>query len=272
MSDSADDAPLGGIGLAGEVWMEVDGATLGGARRIALLEAVGAHGSITAAARAVGMSYKGAWDAIEAMNNLAGAALVDRTSGGKGGGGTRLTARGIEVVAAFRTVERAHREFVASLGQRAPADMQLIRRLNMKTSARNQFAGTVQALVRGAVYDEVRLLLASGAELVAAITRESTDALELRPGAQAVALVPAGAIILIAGDDRARYSARNRMAGTIVRLQPGAVHTEVVLELGHGQTLAAIITNDSRAALDLDTGGTAAGIFKASAVTLCVPG
>ena len=77
-----------GIGLDGEIWMTVGGENLGGPNRIALLAKIAECGSITQAAKAIGMSYKAAWDAIDAMNNLAGEPLVERLAGGKGGGGT----------------------------------------------------------------------------------------------------------------------------------------------------------------------------------------
>ncbi|MFP4834589.1 winged helix-turn-helix domain-containing protein, partial [Paraburkholderia sp. BR10879] len=85
---------------------------LGGAARIALLEAIHATGSITGAAKAVGMSYKGAWDAVDVMNNLAGEALVVRATGGKGGGGTTLTPRALRLVETFRAIEREHQRFI----------------------------------------------------------------------------------------------------------------------------------------------------------------
>lgn len=62
-------------------------------QRIALLAQIAELGSITRAAKAVGISYKGAWDAIDELNNLAERPLVERSVGGKGGGGARLTAR-----------------------------------------------------------------------------------------------------------------------------------------------------------------------------------
>ena len=105
--------------LQGTVWMTVDGEKFGGAGRVELLAAIGQTGSISQAAKALGISYKGAWDAIDAMNNLAGEALVERVAGGKGGGGTRLTARGEQLVRNFRTIERLHRQFVAQLNEQA---------------------------------------------------------------------------------------------------------------------------------------------------------
>ncbi|MBY0557601.1 MAG: LysR family transcriptional regulator, partial [Burkholderiaceae bacterium] len=92
------------MALEGHVWMTIDGQKLGGRERMALLAAIAGHGSITAAAKAVGLSYKGAWDAIEAMNNLAGVPLLERLAGGKGGGGTRLTARGQQLVENFAKI------------------------------------------------------------------------------------------------------------------------------------------------------------------------
>ena len=60
------------ISLQGLVWLSVDGENLGGPKRIALLARIAESGSITQAAKAAGMSYKAAWDAIDTMNNLAG--------------------------------------------------------------------------------------------------------------------------------------------------------------------------------------------------------
>jgi molybdate transport repressor ModE-like protein len=62
-----------------------------GPDRIRLLEAVGREGSISGAARAVGLSYKAAWDAIDALNGLFGGPLVEARSGGLHGGGAHLT-------------------------------------------------------------------------------------------------------------------------------------------------------------------------------------
>jgi molybdate transport system regulatory protein len=72
---------------------------------LSCLARIADSGSITQAAKAMGMSYKAAWDAIDTMNNLAGEPLVQRTTGGKGGGGTTLTQRGEQLVANFRLIE-----------------------------------------------------------------------------------------------------------------------------------------------------------------------
>jgi len=260
--------------LQGTVWMTVDGEKFGGPGRVELLATIGQTGSISQAAKALGISYKGAWDAIDAMNNLAGEALVERVAGGKGGGGTRLTARGEQLVRNFRTIERLHQQFVAQLNEQAghlSADLTLIGRLNMKTSARNQFFGTVSRVQPGAINDEIDIDIAGGHRIVATITHESTENLGLKPGAQAFALVKASSIILMTDAQGARFSARNRLEGTIARLTPGAVNTEVVLDLTGGGSVAAIITNESARVLELEEGRTATAMFKASSVIVGVP-
>jgi len=262
------------ISLQGLVWLSVDGENLGGPKRIALLARIAESGSITQAAKAAGMSYKAAWDAIDTMNNLAGEALVERASGGKGGGGTRLTARGEQLVRNFQLVEQEHQRFVEHLGRQGADladDYQLIRRVSMKTSARNQFFGKVSAVKSGAVNDEIALEVAGGHTIVAIVTHASTEELGLRVGAEAFALVKASSIILMAEGANAKISARNQLTGTISRVQAGAVNTEVVIELAGGSSVAAIVTNDSSELLELAEGRLVTALFKASSVIVAVP-
>lgn len=266
--------PDGSIALQGSVWLTVGDENLGGAARIALLAQLAESGSITHAARAVGMSYKGAWDAIDAMNNLAGEPLVERVAGGKGGGGTRLTPRGAQLVENFGLIEREHRLFIEQLRKQAvdlTSDYLLVRRMSMKTSARNQFLGTVSAIRAGAVNDEVELTLTSGLKLTAIVTHESVQSLGLIVGGQAFALVKSSSIIVVTDAEGSKFSARNALAGHIARVQAGAVNTEVVIDLGHGLSVAAVVTNESAGQLALMPGQTVTALFKASSVILGVP-
>lgn len=264
----------GAIAVDGAVWLTAGGEKFGGADRVALLRAIAASGSITQAAKSLKISYKAAWDAVDAMNNLAGVALVERTTGGKGGGGTRLTQRGAQLVDNFELIAREHRRFVAQLAQQAEGiadDWLLIGRMGLKTTARNQFIGHVTQVKRGTVNDEIELAVAGGQKIVAIVTHESTDGLDLMPGACAYALINSASIIVVTDSAGARFSARNQLAGRIVRLQTGAVNTEVVIALPGGATIAAIVTNDSSTALALAVGIEASAIFKASCVILGVP-
>ncbi len=237
-----------------------------------LLERIDASGSISAAANAMGMSYKAAWQAVEAMNNLSEQPVVARQTGGKHGGGTTLTDYGRRVVAAYRRLEK-ERERVMSQLNRIMGDFdqyyQLIRRFDMQTSARNQFLGKVTAVKKGAVNAEVILDIGGGDQLAAIITNDSVDHLALEPGMEAYALVKAPWVILTT-DDSLKTSARNRLCGTVVRCQEGAVNGEVIVELPGGKTVAAIITNDSIESLGLKVGVRACALIKASHIILAV--
>ena len=260
--------------LQGSVWLTVDGEKFGGEQRIALLAKIAECGSITQAAKAIKMSYKAAWDAIDAMSNLAGEPLMQRAAGGKGGGGTRLTQRGEQLVKNFGLIEREHLRFVEQLSQQAEGitdDYLLIRRMSMKTSARNHFAGPVTRVQRGSVNDEIEIEAAGGHKVVAIVTHESAENLGLTVGAQAFALVKASSIVVVTDAEGAKFSARNRLSGKVSRLVTGAVNTEVVIDLAGGGSVAAIITNESSQALALAEGTAATAIFKASSVIVGAP-
>ncbi len=262
------------IALEGTVWMTVGGEQLGGTNRVGLLAALAQCGSITAAAKQVGLSYKAAWEAIDTMNNLAGEPLVQRSTGGKGGGGTRLTARGAQLVENFTMVEQLHHDFLERLNRQAEGvadDVALFTRFKMRTSARNQFFGTVTRVVPGAVNDEIELAIAGGQKIVAIVTRESTDNLALAPGRQVFALIKSSSVIVMTAGEGVRLSARNQLAGTVARLTRGAVNAEVVIALGGGGTVAATVTNESVDTLGLAEGLAATALFKASSVILGVP-
>jgi len=142
----------------------------------------------------------------------------------------------------------------------------------MKTSARNQFSGTVSKVLHGAVNDEIELTLASGQTLTASITCASTERLGLGVGVAATALIKASSIILIADAEGARFSARNQLSGVIDNVAVGAVNSEVTIALPGGALVAAIVTNGSSDALDLETGMAVTAMFKAGAVILAVAG
>lgn len=262
------------IELKGNLWMSVGDKSLGGHGRMALLGHVAELGSITKAAKAMAMSYKAAWDAIDQMNSLAGEALVARTTGGKGGGSTRLTTRGQQLIANFELIEEEHKRFIQQLSSQAHGlveDMVLIRRLCMKTSARNQFFGKVAAIQSGAVNDEIEIEILGSERIVATITSKSTQDLGLMVGAEVYALIKAPSVMLMSPDAQLRLSARNQLSGKVTQLQTGAVNSEVVIVLPGGAGITAIVTNESVTKLGLELGAQAIAVFKASSVILGVP-
>lgn len=93
-----------------------------GPGKIALLEAVRSTGSISAAARTLGMSYRRAWLLIEEINNALSEPAVTTETGGKRGGGAVITSVGERVVDLYRTIE-SHARSAASGEFRAMAKL-----------------------------------------------------------------------------------------------------------------------------------------------------
>ena len=274
------------VAVDGSLWLAQGGHPLGGADRVALLEAIRDTGSMTHAARAVGISYKTAWDRVQGMNNTARHPLVERSAGGAGGGGTRLTPYADALIAAFRELEQAHGQLLGRLSKSMrrvaggappasgrPADLlQSLAALGLRTSARNQLAGNVARIERGAVNAIVTLALPGAADEVhAVLTLASLRELGLKKGVPAVALIKAPSVFIAAGDAvGSALSVRNDLRGTVTRVQAGAVNTEVQARLAGGQTMAAMLSAASALRLGLKAGAPVRLMFQESSVILGV--
>jgi len=245
------------------------------ARFFALLEALHHTGSINKAARTAGLSYKGAWLLLEAACNMANEPLLETATGGAGGGGTRLTDAALGLLAAWQALQEQRREFVRvqerSLAQ-LPALHGLIRRMSMKTTARNQFAGTVKAVEVGPVSAQATLALKAGGEITATLTAAAAKRLKLKKGQEALALIKASAIVLVTDFAGWQLSARNQLAGTVSRLERGAVSSLVVVTLPGGAAITASVTNEGVEALALKVGVPVTAVFKAYSVMLATQG
>jgi molybdate transport system regulatory protein len=241
-----------------------------GAERIALLQAVDGLGSIRAAATQAGLSYKAAWDAVQALNNLFDAPLVMAQAGGRTGGTAHLTERGRAVLAAFHRVETELGQALDRIDRGVTDDVgTFFWSLGMRTSARNALRGEVTAVTEGAVNSEVSLQIAADVEIVAVVTRASVAELGLAVGKPAVALIKASFVVLAKGEGLVT-SARNQIAGRVVGREDGPISSEITLEIAEGKTLTATITRQSADRLELSSGAPAWALIKAPHVILAV--
>lgn len=140
----------------------------------------------------------------------------------------------------------------------------------MKTSARNQLAGTVKSIKTGSISNEITITLSGGQELTAVITSESSDGLALKPGSPVIALIKSGSIIVATDIDRIKLSARNQLTGLITDIDRGTVNSVIEIDIG-GALLSAGITLKSTEQLDLSPGQRVTALFQAGSVILGVP-
>ena len=207
-------------------------------QRIALLAHIAEQGSITRAAKSAGLSYKAAWDAIDELNNLAQKPLVERSVGGKGGGGAKLTAEGERVLRLYQRLQVLQAQVLGS--DEDTRDFNLLGRLMLRTSARNQLHGQVIAIDSHGRNDLIHLQLSGDLSLSAQITHDSTQRLELEVGVEVVALIKAGWLELLAPEQPATLG-HNCLSGlieTIFDADDGP--SEVRIALPNGQVLCAL--------------------------------
>lgn len=215
-------------------------------KRIDILRQIGACGSISQAARAVGVSYKAAWQAVDTLTNLAGTPLVARAVGGAGGGGAQLTEAGHQLLAAADAMAQA-RGAVLSRWQATPHAGPALARLAVRTSMRNQLPCVVERLLVQGQIVGVQLRLgvdgvggADGAVLASRITRESAELLDLQPGLAVQALCKATAVRVERGGRLASAAAvanapgTHRLPAKATRVVRGESGDEVSAELVGG--------------------------------------
>lgn len=245
-----------------------------GQRRLELLNRIASLGSLSAAAKACGMSYKGAWQAVEAMNQAAGKSLVVAKKGGSGGGGMALTHAGESLVAAYQLFSQQMQHWMRELEVLSPGvltQLEVMRKVSMKTSARNLFHGTVTKIATGAVNCEVTLAVGSDMNVVAQITPDSLERLGLEVGSDAYALIKASWVILTEDiQGNFKTSARNEFCGEVLAIEAGAVNSDVTFEMSGGQKMSAIVSNQSVERLGLEIGGRCCALIKESHILLAI--
>ncbi|MBA1192382.1 TOBE domain-containing protein [Pseudomonas entomophila] len=237
--------------------------------RVALLQHIAEQGSITQAAKAAGMSYKAAWDAIDELNNLAMQPLVERSTGGRGGGGARLSGEGERVLRLYLRLQALQAQVLEAAEHLD--DLALLGRLTLHTSARNQWQGQVSAITPAGRHDLLSLTLADGLVIVASITRGSTQRLALEAGATVIALLKAGAVTLSHAPGEID-AACNRLRARVESVEPDPDGpSELSLQLDNGQTLCAFAEAAWLEAHAVQRGDVLWARFEASQVLLGVP-
>ncbi|MGC9081289.1 TOBE domain-containing protein [Sulfurihydrogenibium sp.] len=250
--------------VVAEVYLDVDKKGYLGKGRVLLLELIDKYGSISKAAKELGMSYKAAWDMIDAINNLSPYPVVESKSGGKGGGKTVLTEYGKKLIRDYKLIEnlinKISQEITENL-EDVENLLKLYKRMNMKISARNQLLGKVVEIKKGMVNTEV-IADFSGQRLTAVITNDAAEELNLNVGDEVYFIFKASNVLVYLPDGM-KLSTINKIKGKVADIITGAVNSEVKIEASNA-VITAIITNEAVKDLGLEKDKEVVALIKAS--------
>lgn len=268
------------IEVLAPLWVQKDNQKYLGEKRIRLLEQIDIHGSLSTAAKAAGLSYKAAWDALNVMNSLAENPLTIAATGGSGGGGTILTEEGRRIVKLFKAFEQEHRSSLMRL-EKTLGDLDhylpllqdtslRVSTKNIRVSTKNILPGTVEEIVRDGTVAQVVLRLSEGLHIYSVIGDDCVDELSLKKGAEAYAMIKASSVMISNAPDRPDLSARNIIPGLIQAVSDQSVLGEVSLDIGGGLTITSTITRNSAQNLNLAKGDRVWAVIKSSSVIIGV--
>lgn len=262
--------------VQGRLWIKEQDKNFLGHGKVELLERIAQSGSISKAAKEMRMSYKAAWDSIDLMNNVANEPLVVRVTGGKGGGGTQITQKGLEAIRIFREMERVQQELFTlfegnlndwdSIMDYSNWSDSAKRRFMIKTSARNQLFGEIVSITEGKVNAEVVLKINDSMRISSTITLHSLKDLGLKVGLKAYVLIKANWIVVFSEEPKGT-SMQNCIGGVIKHITDGAVNCEIEMECENAR-FSAVITEESQKNLALKVGQKVWFGFKSNNVIL----
>lgn len=215
-----------------------------GRERIRLLEEVARAGSIAGGARAAGLTYKAAWDALDAMSRVIAQPLISTRAGGKDRGGAVLTEAGRRLIAVFHRLEaemaRIARDVAGDLAGIGIAPHELQSGYMLRTSARNMLRGDIAAIQPQGLTAQIEIAVAPSLRIRAEVTHRSVGGLGLHGGRTVLALIKAN-VVSIVGPGGFGAPDLNRIAGHIAQCEITGDQAEIILDAGHGISIAALI-------------------------------
>ncbi|QWF69685.1 TOBE domain-containing protein [Methylomonas paludis] len=238
-------------------------------RVIKLLESIDEGGSISQAARVVGLSYKGAWQILEHANNLAPYPLITSATGGYMGGGTTLTSSGKALLDLFKLVNNQYELFLQQLNQSLTEDALtplLLEPLSIKSSARNQLLGRILVIQPSLDAVDVMVQLIGGERICATLSFAELDDLQLDIGCAVLLLIDDQATCLLTDYEQLGVTVRNALHCSVSRIRQQDENYEVTLRLIGGDHLQTLISPATMETMALKPGTAARLMFNSSDV------
>jgi molybdate transport system regulatory protein len=172
-----------------KVWLEYKGKPILGKGGAKILDAIRDKGSISKAARKVGMSYRYVWNYLDKIQKALKEPIVETYKGGRaGGGGARLTELGESLLKEYRRVEGYVGEILV--------DEEHWEAVGLKISARNRLKGIVRNVERGKVASKVKIEISGPTVITALISREAVEELDIKAGDNVEAVIKATEVMV----------------------------------------------------------------------------
>ncbi len=256
--------------IKSNLWFENDQKGFFGKGRIELLEQIDRHGSISAAAKAMKMSYKAAWDAVNEMNNLSSEPIVVKETGGRGGGGTVLTEKGRRTIALYKELEQLQSKFwdaLKEVGSDLSVLEQVAAHMTLRTSARNQLVGTVTGVEHSRLGSVVTLRLGGGESVEVAITRRSAEEMKIERGKKVLIILKSSWIRLCKKEER-RFG--NRLSCIVRAIERDSRRVEITVEIKGGNTLTVSMEAEEAESAGLDVADRCVACFSRADALLAI--
>ncbi len=243
-------------------------------KRIKLLYAIEKYGSISKAAKAVPMSYKSAWEAVDTMNALSPEPIVCRETGGKDGGGTTITEYGKKLLENYAVLKEEHRRFLERLSELTDiqsGSFKTIGRLAMQISARNQIQAEVVSVDSENVNANILLKLKSGKELLSTITKEAVENLHIEANQTVIAIFKSNAVLLSKHTDEKSAGEKckeNRLNGIVTKIDKDVENTKVVVDIGDHDTMVSVMPTAVLDMMELSEGSSVIAMIKANDIMI----
>ena len=226
------------ISLDSSLWIDKDDKGFLGKGRIELLKKIDEHGSLSKAAKSMKMSYKAAWDSLNEMKGLSDEELIVSKSGGKSGGGSKLTQKAHNYIKAYELLFKTQQEFLKSIESYTDdiEELQLfLQRNSLRTSARNQLFGKVKKIQKDKINSTLTISIEKNIEINASITNESTKELGIKKNKNVYALIKASWV------DITTEKKENSIQGRITKIKKEQNIVEVQLKINDKLTIISVM-------------------------------
>lgn len=233
-------------------------------KRVKLLENIIVYGSMSKAAKASGITYKTAWEWIEKMNSLSPKPLVQKVSGGKGGGGTVVTAYAKELMYLFEEVEALHHKHLNTL-EETFSHLE-----DEEVSEAFSFSRLEAKIIEISLNanNAIFLLELIGGSMISAQAPVSfVEVNSLRKGSLINVLIESDAVSVSKSFEK-EISSRNKLKTEVKAIRIQEDDVLLTLSIEKGQSITSRITRKSYKELEIKKGDSLMAMFKAYNVTL----